>query len=379
MARSAPVGRLTVELRVDDLRLPLVVTRASVGPAADDDRRVEALLHHVAYANAERQGLLGLLPAILPDPPTPDSNGNITVELRLLMGSESIGTTTAELRAWVAELASGSPDDPRLAVESWVATAIGGTAPEHRTLWHHLAEVPRAEPATTLDDLDEATLDATIDSVVAYLRDQAPEQAAALDLDAAGDVISSWLERGMLDPARAVDVAGRDLADVLGGGAGHSLDDTAEHLAAAWQVLETEGAHATLVDEGRGIVYPVAGEHGQWYGVIEQRDPATVVVYSLVPVELPPERFVEAMELTLRLNEGMTTSSFDLDVDTGEMAVRTGLDLTGREPRTDPALDGLRRAIRANAAVLDDHLEAVEAFCSGSTVSEAIASLTSPT
>src|SRR6056297_544894 len=381
-ARSTPIGRVAVELRAGTRRIPMVVTRAGVGPTADDDRRLQVLMHAQAYRSALDLGWFGLHPAILPGPPEPDSNGNVVVELRLIApGGDAVGSTATELRSWVDDLASGTGSD--LAVDSWVITAIGGTAPEHRTLWHHLASLPSvdADPVADpdapdgLDDLDDSVFDATIDSVVAYLRDQAPDGDVDLDLDAAGELLSSWLAAGSIDPAHALDATRRDLASTLGVAAPIDPSGLAEHLAATWGVLVDDGARPALVDEGRGIVYPVAGEHGEWHGVIEQRDPDTVVVYSLVPVELPIDRFVDAMELTLRLNEGLTTSTFDLDVESGEMAVRTGVDLSDRPPRSAEAVGLLRRSIHTNAAVLDDHLAAVVAFCDGATVSDALSVL----
>lgn len=377
-----PIGRIAVELRAGTRRVPVVVTRAAVGPIADDDRRLLVLMHVQAYRSALDLGWFGLHPAILPDPPEPDSNGNITVELRLIApGGDPVGATNAELRSWVDGLASGTGSD--LAVESWMITAIGGTAPEQRTLWHHLASLPSvdADPVddpdapNAQDDPDESVFDTTIESVVAYLRDQAPDGDVDLDLDSAGELLSSWLAAGSIDPARALDATRRDLAGTLGMAAPTDPSELAEHLAATWVVLVDDGAQPALVDEGRGIVYAVAGEHGNWHGVIEQRDADTVVVYSLVPVELPTDRFVDAMELTLRLNEGLTTSTFDLDVESGEMAVRTGVDLSDRPPRSAEAVGLLRRSIHTNAAVLDDHLAAVVAFCNGETVSDALALL----
>jgi len=395
--RSAPIGRVAVELRTAGQPLPIVVTGATVGSAADDDRRLTALMHAEAYRSALELGLFGLHTALLPDPPRPDPNGNITVELRLIASSsEPIGSTNADLRGWVDDLAGGTGAD--LAVDAWVITAVGGTAPEHRTLWHHLSEVPattarESAAATTsdvdrrsgdtgrgdLDDLDESVFDATIESVVAYLRDQTTGGDVGLDLDAAGELLSGWLAAGTVDPALALDATRRDLASALARGVPVDPDGLAEHLATAWSVLVDDGVRPALVDDGRGIVYPVAGERGEWHGVIEQRDPDTVVVYSLVPVDLPIDRFVDAMELTLRLNEGLTTSTFDLDVESGEMAVRTGVDLADRQPGSADAVQLLRRSIHVNAAVLDDHLAAVEAFCDGATVAESVSLLEPPT
>jgi hypothetical protein len=364
--RKASISEVDLVLRSDGNDFPVRIVAALVGDSDDStDRRLHAQVHRDTYAQIESQRLFGISSELRPDTPAPDGKGNVLVELRLAAAPpEEIGASVAKLKAWVQRLGAAEPDDPQLDAASWLASGVGSAipgAPLTLTLWHYLPEL-------SLDA--DGAMDDGVAAVVAYLTEGAPDAASALGLDVAGGLLSGWLEASSLDPDRALEIMRRDILNPT------LLAVTTDLLAVATNVLINEGTQPTTLDSGNAIVYSVQGDNGAWHGIIEARDTETLIVYSLVPVEIPVDRVIEVLELTVRLNKELSLSSFDLDLDNGEYALRTGVDVG---PSADPA-DAIQRAIYDNASSLDDRLPAIEAFIAGASVADSMTMLheTSP-
>jgi len=343
----------------DDRSAPdvhLVVTGVLVGPTGSpNDRRLLTTVDATTYESIVAHRLFGLMPEIRPETAGVDESGRITLELRMASPAQArVGTRAVDLRKWMASLAEAAPDDDRLATTNWFATAVG--TPLSETLWGYLHEVS-IDPDTSMDD--------AVSAVVDFVRAETADTAGAVGLDLAGQILTRWVEAGAVDPERALNVIPRDLAPAT------PADGSAPGLATVWSVLVADGVKPVAVDEGRGIVYPVGGENGNWNAIVEQRDADTVVVYSLVPIELPVDRLLETVEFVIRLNRDLALGTFDLDLDSAEFAVRTGVDVGAM---ADPT-DAVRRAIHGNAELLDEHLPAIRAFIDGATVAESLALL----
>ena len=68
------------------------------------------------------------------------------------------------------------------------------------------------------------------------------------------------------------------------------------------------------------------GDHGKWsfyFRCIQSSN--TLVCYSVFPVDAPPHRRVEMTELISRLNTNLTAGSFQIDLDDGEILLKTSL------------------------------------------------------
>jgi hypothetical protein len=362
MDRPRPTKISDANLRLhtpDDHSVPdvhVVVTGALVGPTdSQHDRRLITNLDATTYEMIVSHGLFGLMPEIRPDAAGPDEAGRITLELRVATPPPAdVGSRPADLKMWVTSLAEAEPHDDQLATTNWFASAVGD--PPLETLWSYLREVS-IDPDTSMDD--------AVSAVVEFVRTETTDTAGAVGLEIAGQILTRWVEAGAVDPEQALKIIARDLVPPT------PMDGPASELRTAWSVLVVDGVKPVTVDDGRGIVFPVEGENGSWTAIIEQRDTDTVVVYSLVPIELPVDRLLETVEFVIRLNRDLALGTFDLDLDSAEFVVRTGVDVGAM---VDPT-EAIRRAIHANAELLDEHLPAIRVFVDGATVADSLAVL----
>lgn len=135
---------------------------------------------------------------------------------------------------------------------------------------------------------------------------------------------------------------------------------------AAAQVYADGGWPVTAMEDGSGFTVDIEGTDGAWSGLAITDDEADrFVFYSLAPVEASPERRPAMAELLHRINRGLVAATFELDHDTGEVRVRTGVELI-----TLPAVlredEDLLRAIvldlsAANVEVMDTYLSGIVA------------------
>lgn len=132
------------------------------------------------------------------------------------------------------------------------------------------------------------------------------------------------------------------------------------------------GWPATEVDDGRGFTIDVEGSTGAWSAlVLTDDDDAVFCFYSLSPVGVPEgdaAATARMSELVDRANLGLVAGTFELDRDSGQVRLRTGLEL-GALPaslREDPVfLEALVRDLSAaNIGLMDRYLSALVAVTS---------------
>jgi len=130
----------------------------------------------------------------------------------------------------------------------------------------------------------------------------------------------------------------------------------------------------TAMDEDGGYAVDVEGSDGAWSAlVITDDDNDLFVFYSVSPVDVPEgdEATMQRMsEFVDRANLGLVAATFELDRDTGEPRVRTGLELA---TMPDVVLDdpAVLQAIvldlaAANIRVMDRYLSGLVAVIAGS-------------
>jgi hypothetical protein len=96
-----------------------------------------------------------------------------------------------------------------------------------------------------------------------------------------------------------------------------------------------------------------SGEHGTWQcRTIWDAQAEIFCFYSFLPTSVPLERRYAVMELITRLNLGQRYGDFELDLNTGSMALRTYLLCKEQSLETHAIND----AISGNLALMDDHL-----------------------
>lgn len=96
-----------------------------------------------------------------------------------------------------------------------------------------------------------------------------------------------------------------------------------------------------------------SGENGSWQcRAIWDSQAEIFCFYSFLPTTVPMERRWTMMELATRLNLGQRYGDFELDLNTGSLALRTYL--LCREASLESR--AINDAVSGNLALMDDHL-----------------------
>jgi hypothetical protein len=115
-------------------------------------------------------------------------------------------------------------------------------------------------------------------------------------------------------------------------------------------------------DEGL-LVFSVAGENGVWTAIAQAREPQRqALLYSIASEVVPEQRRGEAALLLARLNWGLPTGTFELDLDDGQVRLRTSI-AVGQAELTP---DLLKPMLIANLTLMDRHLPAIRALSASS-------------
>lgn len=153
---------------------------------------------------------------------------------------------------------------------------------------------------------------------------------------------------------------------------------------AAGHVYETGGWPAVELEDGSGYTLAIHGSDASWSALaVTDDDGDAFVFYSLAPVDAPPAARERVAEFLHRANLGLVTETFELDPDSGEVRLRTGIDLATLPPvlREDPEL--LRAIVldlsAANVGVFDRYLAGLTAVVLGDvSPAEVIAEIEEP-
>jgi hypothetical protein len=114
--------------------------------------------------------------------------------------------------------------------------------------------------------------------------------------------------------------------------------------------------------QGPFIVSPVAGDSGSWTVYFELREEdEQLLVYSVVPDQVPPDRRTEAALFVTRVNGGLPIGNFELDLDTGEVRYKTSVDVEDTS-LDEPLVDHL---LLANIVTVDRYLIALASVTAG--------------
>jgi hypothetical protein len=121
----------------------------------------------------------------------------------------------------------------------------------------------------------------------------------------------------------------------------------------------TEGFEADAKPEDGLLVFSVAGDNGAWTAIAQARESQRqVLLYSIADEVVPEGRRGEAALLLARLNWGLPTATFELDLDDGQVRLRTSVAVGDGE--LTPGL--LKPLLIANLTLMDRHLPAIRAL-----------------
>jgi len=129
-----------------------------------------------------------------------------------------------------------------------------------------------------------------------------------------------------------------------------------------WDVAEHEGGM---------LLTRVRGEHLAFHAVVIPDDARErITAYALAPGTIPPAHRLKLVDFATRANSGVAVGNFELDVRTGELRFKVGLDLHDVEP--DQAL--IRNLVYRAVFALDGTWPGIRAMLEdGASVDEALA------
>jgi hypothetical protein len=123
-------------------------------------------------------------------------------------------------------------------------------------------------------------------------------------------------------------------------------------------------------DRGQALATPVAGKNGSWVAFFEIRDEDDqLLVYSIIPFDVPEARRTEAALYLTRANFGLAIGNFELDLDDGEVRYKTSIDVEGAQI-LEPLIDHI---FLANVVTVDRYLNGLRAVIEGDAAKVAVA------
>jgi hypothetical protein len=139
---------------------------------------------------------------------------------------------------------------------------------------------------------------------------------------------------------------------------------------AAARVYETNGWPAIELEDGTGFTLYIEGTDSAWSAIaITDDDAGRFVFYSLSPVDAAPDRIDRFAEYLHRANHGLVGANFELDYDTGEIQLRSGLEFASLPAdllESDTLLDAVVLDLSAlNVGTFDRYLAGLVALSLG--------------
>lgn len=129
-----------------------------------------------------------------------------------------------------------------------------------------------------------------------------------------------------------------------------------------WDVAENQGGM---------LLTRVRGEHVAFHTVVipdEERQRLTC--YALAPGTVPPAHRLAVLDFATRANSGIAVGNFELDVRSGELRFKTGIDLHD----VPPDVNLIRNLVYRTVFALDGTWLGIEAIVErGASVDEALA------
>ncbi len=138
------------------------------------------------------------------------------------------------------------------------------------------------------------------------------------------------------------------------------------------KMLEKEGIEPSSSGDPPALGFSVQGDAGEWACFVridEERE--VIAFYSLCPLTADAARMDAVHEFLTRANWGLALGNFELDLDDGEIRVKTSMDLEG----TKPAAAILKKLLYSNVAVMDLFLPGIALVLAGKSVAEGMAVL----
>ena len=126
----------------------------------------------------------------------------------------------------------------------------------------------------------------------------------------------------------------------------------------------------TEMDDGSGFTLDVEGSDTAWSAlVLTDDDEMVYVFYSLSPVDVPADKLERASEFVDRANYGLVNAAFELDRESGDVRLRTGMELATLPPQYVADDDFLEAVVidlaAANIGIFDRYVTGLVAVSMG--------------
>jgi len=104
------------------------------------------------------------------------------------------------------------------------------------------------------------------------------------------------------------------------------------------------------------------GYNAEWGCAARIRDKQRqLVIYSILPVDTPPERRPAMLEWMARANFGLIVGNFEFDLDSGSLRYKTSIDF-GEHP---PAVRLIKQLFAANLLTTDKYIPSIQSVFEG--------------
>lgn len=150
------------------------------------------------------------------------------------------------------------------------------------------------------------------------------------------------------------------------------LDEDSSSLTSAVQNFFNEDDWEYIASDGGSILQMAfQGEEYRWNCIAQVREEDhQFLFYSLLPIELPPERYGAMAEFITRANYGLVLGNFEMDFSDGEVRYKTSIDVEG--DRLSYAL--INQLVYVNVLTVDQYLPGLLAIAqSNASPTDAIA------
>lgn len=114
--------------------------------------------------------------------------------------------------------------------------------------------------------------------------------------------------------------------------------------ASVQRVLEAEGLRHEAAKEGRAARIATVGANGRWFTFARLDGESMLRFFAISPISATEASRLAATELAARVNFGLPVAALELDVESGDLRMRTTVD---GEPLAGASLEVVDACVRA--------------------------------
>ncbi len=122
------------------------------------------------------------------------------------------------------------------------------------------------------------------------------------------------------------------------------------------EFFEEDGWDFQWIPDSPVLSMGFSGQNGKWVCYAQARESEEqLVFYSVLSVNVPPDKRHKVAEFITRVNYGMVIGNFELDYEDGEIRYKTSIDIEG----TELVASMIRQIVYANLVITDRYLPGI--------------------